>query len=164
MGYKLNLKKPKSYNEKINWIKLKYYNPLYEKCSDKIYVRDYVKVKGLENILTKLYGVYDSLDEVNLKNIPQKCVIKTTHSSGGVYVVTDKDKINKEKLQEVINNSLNTNLYDRDFEWQYKNLKPRIMIEELIETQNSELTDYKFFCFDGKVRYVYVAIRNNFRC
>lgn len=157
MGYKLNLKNPKSFNEKINWIKLKYYNPLYEKCSDKIEVREYVKSKGLENILTREYGYYNSLDEIKLDKIPKRCVIKTTHSSGGVYIVKDKNKINKEKLYQIIGESLKTNLYDENFEWQYKNLKPRIIIEELIETNEPELIDYKFFCFNGKVEYIYIA-------
>ncbi len=158
MGYKLNLKCPKTFNEKLQWVKLFYYNELYEKCSDKVEVRDYVKEKHLENILTKLYGVYNSLDEINFDELPQKFMIKTTHSSGGGYVVKDKNEIDFDKMSQIINQSLATNLYPENYEWQYKNLKPRIMVEELIETDKPDLIDYKFFCFNGKVKYIYVSI------
>ena len=157
MGYPLDLKNPITFNEKINWIKANYYNPLYEKCSDKILVRDYIKEKGYGNILTKLYKIYNSVDDINLKDLPQKFVIKTTHASGGVYVVKNKNSVNINALKEVLQTSLNNSLYNNGKEWQYKNLQPRIMVEELIETDKDELNDYKFFCFNGKVKYIYVA-------
>ena len=157
MGYKLNLNNPKTYNEKIMWTKLRYYDPLYEKCSDKIEVRDYVKNKGLERNLTKLYGVYNSIDEIKIDELPQKCAIKTTHGNGCTYIVKDKNTIDEKELSEQINNSLQKNQYDESLEWQYKNLKPRIMVEELIETDKQQMIDYKFFCFEGKVKYIYIA-------
>ena len=157
MGYKPNLDNPKTFNEKINWIKLNYYNELYEKCADKIEVRNYVTEKGLSNILTKLYGKYGSIDEIDFEKLPNKFVLKTTHSCGGVVVVNDKNTIDKNEVYRILNKSLKTNLYNIGREWQYKNLKPRILAEELIATNNKELTDYKFFCFNGKVEYVYIA-------
>lgn len=156
-GRKLDLDNPKTFNEKICWVSVFYYNPLYEKCSDKIEVRDYVKSKGLEKILTTLYRVYDDVDQICLDDLPERFVIKTTHSSGGIVVVYDKKEINVDEMKETLKKSLNTNLYEMTGEWQYKNLKPRIMVEELIETNKELLLDYKFFCFNGKVYCSYVA-------
>lgn len=157
MGYSLNIENPITFNEKINWVKINYYNPLYEKCSDKILVRDYIKEKGYENILPKLYKIYQNVDEINIEELPKKFVIKTTHSSGGVVVVQNKNKIDLNQMKSVLEDSLKTNLYEKGKEWQYKNLKPQIIVEELIETKEKELNDYKLFCFDGKVKYIYVA-------
>lgn len=159
-GKKINLDNPVTFNDKINWLKVYYYNPLFEKCADKINVREYVKDKGLDKYLTKLYKVYNNVDEINLAELPDKFVIKTTHSSGGVAVVNSKDTIDDYKLEhikEVLNESMKNNLYEVNREWQYKNLIPKIMVEELIEGNGPELNDYKFFCFNGKVEYVYVA-------
>lgn len=160
MGYEFDLDNPKSYNEKINWIKFNYYNSLYEKCSDKIDVREYIKQKKLEKILTKKYAIYNNVEDITLEEInklPDKFVIKTTHSSGGVVVVKDKNEFNLESAKKILLDSFNTNLYKLHAEWQYKNLKPRIIVEELIETDKPELIDYKFFCFNGKVEYIYIA-------
>ncbi len=157
MNKKLDLNNPKSFNEKINWIKVNYYNPLYGTCSDKIEVREYIKEKKLSSILTKMYRKYDSIDDLSLDGLPNSFVIKTTHSCGGVIVVNDKSKANIKIIKKELKKSFKTDLYYSNREWQYKNIKPRIMIEELIYTKNDLLTDYKFFCFQGKVHYVYVA-------
>ena len=154
-GYKLDLKHPKTYNEKINWIKAKYYNPLYEKCSDKILVREYIKEKGYENLLTKVYKIYNSTDEINLDELPNKFVIKPSHSSGGVFVVKDKKNFDFDKVKETLDRKLNESLYTKNREWQYKNLVPKIIVEELIESKGV-LSDYKIFCFNGKAEYIYV--------
>ena len=154
-GYNLNLDNPKTYNEKINWIKARYYNPLYEKYSDKIEVREYIKEKGYGKLLNNIIKVYDSTDEINLDELPNKFVMKPSNSSGGVFVVKDKSKFDLEKAKVVLNKKLKDNLYITNREWQYKNLKPRIIVEDLIESKG-DLSDFKFFCFDGKVDYIYV--------
>ena len=89
---KLNLKNPKRYTEKIQWYKIHYRNPLMHKCVDKYLVRKYVKEKGLEDILVKLYGRYDSIYDVDFNKLPQSFVIKTTHGGGGLNVIVCKDK------------------------------------------------------------------------
>lgn len=151
----LNLNNLKSFNEKINWIKACYYNPLYEICCDKFEVREYVKSKGLEDILIKNYGVYENFDEIDFSVLPNKFVLKPTNGSGGVCIIKDKNEIDKNNIKKTLKKGMNNNLYDRFGEWQYKNLKPRIIAEKLIESPN--LTDYKFFCFNGKVEYIYIA-------
>lgn len=89
---KLNLKNPKRYTEKIQWYKMYYRNPLMHKCVDKYLVRDYVKEKGLENILVKLYGKYDSIHDVDFDKLPQRFVMKTTHGGGGLNAIVCNDK------------------------------------------------------------------------
>ena len=158
MGYKLNLENPKTFNEKINWIKFNYYNPLYETCSDKIEVRNYVKEKGLSNILTKLYGIYDNFEEIKFEKLPNSFVIKASNGSGGIVVVNDKSNINKKKIKRTIKVAQKYNFYEKNGEWQYKNLKPRILIEEKINSSNPlGILDYKIFCFSGKAEYIYVS-------
>lgn len=157
MGKKLNLDSPKTYNEKIQWFKLNCYDSTINKCSDKLLVRDYIKEKGLSSILTELYKVYNSTDEIDLNDLPNKFVLKTTHSSGGVYVVKDKEHIDKIKMKKILEESLKNDLSITLKEWQYKDLIPRIIAEELIETDKKYLLDYKIFCFKGEPKYIYVA-------
>ncbi len=154
-GYKLDLDNPKTFNEKINWIKARYYNPLYEKCCDKLEVRDYVKEKGYENILNKIYKVYNSVDEINIDELPDKFVMKPSHSSGCVFIVKDKKTFNFENAFLKLDKKMKENLYNVSREWQYKHLTPKIIVEELIES-DGDLSDYKFFCFNGKVGCIYV--------
>lgn len=154
---KLNLDNPKTFNEKINWIKLNYYNPLYEKCCDKIEVCNYIKEKNLEEILLKKYAIYNSINEINIDSLPNKFVIKTSHSSGGVVVVNDKTNLDIKKMKKVLKKSFDKNLYDENREWQYKNVKPRILVEEKIDTDANLLEDYKFYCIDGKVEFIHIS-------
>lgn len=158
MGYKLNLDNPKTFNEKLNWIKINYYNPLYEICSDKIEVRNYVREKGLNDILTNVYGVYDNFDDIKFEKLPNSFVIKASNGSGGIIVVDNKNTINKNEIKKIIKRAQKDNLYKKHGEWQYKNLKPRILIEEKINSSNSlGILDYKIFCFSGKAEYFYVS-------
>ena len=154
---KLNEDNPQTFNEKINWLKLNYYNPLYEQCADKIEVREYVKSKGLEHILTKVYAIYDNVSQIDFDNLPNSYVLKTTHASGDVCVVKDKNNIDIKKIRRTLKINLKRNMYVLFGEWQYKNLKPRIMAEELIISEG-ELVDYKFFCYNGKVKIIYVTV------
>ncbi len=161
---KLNLKNPKRYTEKIQWYKMYYRNPLMHKCVDKYLVRDYVKEKGLENILVKLYGKYDSIHDVDFDKIPQSFVIKTTHGGGGLNVIVCNDK------NELDFNEIFTKLSsgDKPFrvrsggrEWAYYGLKPGIIVEELLtNTENPEagINDYKIFCYNGKPEYIVVDV------
>jgi hypothetical protein len=157
-GKKPNLKKPETFNEKITWMMLNYRNPLYELCSDKINVHEYIKAKGLEDILIPRYKIYQSVDEVNFDELPDSFVIKTTHSFGGVVVVKDKSQLKQQKALKTLKKSFNSNLYSIGREWQYKNLQPRIIAEEYIKPKHiDELQDYKIYCFNGKPQFIHVA-------
>ena len=157
-GRKLNLKKPKRYTEKIQWYKLYYKNPLMTKCADKYTVREYVKSKGLESILNEIYGVYDSVDEIDFDKLPNEFVLKTTNDSQTNVFCKDKknsdlEKI-KNKLKDYINCRENTYL---GREWAYRNSKKRIICEKLLKDLNTEdygISDYKFLCFNGEPKVI----------
>lgn len=162
-GRKLNLKSPKRFTEKIQWYKLYYKNPTMIQCVDKYDVREYVKSKGLEEILTPCFGVYDSAEQINWDDLPNKFVMKDTLGGGGNSVIIVKDKKNediealKRRASEWI--SINSHLRDAGREWPYYNGKNhRIIIEKYIESEESQggLIDYKFFCFEGKPTWIYV--------
>lgn len=157
-GRKPDLNNPKTFNEKLAWTICNYRNPLYELCSDKVEVRKFVESKGLSDILIKKHAVYKSTGEINLDKLPKSFVIKTTHASGGVVVVKDKHSADVRKMKKVLAKSMKHSLYRSGREWQYRNLVPRIIVEDYIKPAHEEsLMDYKIFCFDGKPRFIYVA-------
>lgn len=162
-GNKLNLKNPQRFTEKLQWYKLYYKNPLMIQCVDKYEVREYVKSKGLENILIPCYGVYDSVDEVDWDALPNQFVMKDTLGGGGVSVIIVKDKasanIDKLKAKAAEWTSIDTHKKDGGREWPYYSGKNhRILFEKYIDSNPDEggLIDYKFFCFNGNTACVYV--------
>ena len=155
---RLNLKEPKTYNEKLNWLKLYDRKEIYKKMVDKYEVKDYVKNTIGEEYIIPTIGIYDSFDEINFEDLPKQFVIKCTHDSGGLVVVKDKEKLDIKSAKEKINKSLKNDYYYSNREWPYKNAKRRIIIEEYIEDRkNNELLDYKFFCFNGEPKFMFIA-------
>ncbi|QUN12906.1 glycosyl transferase [Clostridium sp. C1] len=150
---KLNLKSPNSYNEKIQWLKLYDHNPIYPMIVDKNEVREYVKTKIGDKYLTQKYGVFDNPSDIKIEKLPQSFVIKCTHDSGNVYICEDKNNIDYTKLNNVFN-GLKNNFYYKSREWPYKNVKPRLIIEENLSRNGEAPIDYKFMCFNGKVKYI----------
>ncbi|MDD7150703.1 MAG: ATP-grasp fold amidoligase family protein [Bacilli bacterium] len=158
MGYKLNLKNPQTFNEKLQWLKLYDRNPEYTKMVDKYEVREYIKEKIGEEYLIPLIGVYDKFDDIDFDELPNQFVIKCNHDSGGLVICKDKGKLNIEETRKKINKSLKRNYYYSGREWPYKNVKPRIIIEKYMEDSNkSDLIDYKLFCFNGIPKIVLVC-------
>lgn len=160
MGKKLNLINPKTFNEKLQWLKLYDRNPIYTKLVDKYEVRDFVAKKIGEEYLIPLIGVYDSFDEIDFNVLPNQFVLKCTHNSGGIVICTDKSKLDKEVARKKINKSLSRNYYYYGREWPYKGIMPRIIAEKYITDtpESNMITDYKFYCFDGKVDSVMLCI------
>lgn len=157
MGYKLNLKSPTDYNEKLQWLKLYDRNPEYTKLVDKYDVREYIKDTIGEEYLIPIYGVYNDYSDIIFENLPNTFVIKATHRSGDVIIIKDKDEINHEKLKKTIKKWLKTKYFYNSREWPYKGVKPRIVIEKLmIDKTNDDLMDYKFLCFNGEPKYIEV--------
>ncbi len=159
-GRKLNLKEPKRFTEKIQWYKLNYKNPLMIQCVDKFDVRSYVKSKGLEKILIPCYGVYKTTENLDWDVLPNSFVIKDTLGGGGtsVIIVDDKNQIDKSQLLKKMSEWIRIDAHkkDRGREWPYYSGKNhRIIIEKNIKPDNDSLIDYKFFCFNGKVEFVY---------
>lgn len=162
-GRKLNLKNPTRFTEKIQWYKLYYKNPLMIQCVDKYDVREYVKSKGLEDILIPCYGVFDSADEIDWNNLPNQFVMKDTLGGGGASVIIVKDK-SKENITEMKKRAaewtaIPAHRRDGGREWPYySGKKHRIIIEKYIEADPEKcgLIDYKYFCYDGKPTWMYL--------
>lgn len=162
MDFWPNFNRPKRYTEKLQVYKMKYRNPLMHLCVDKYEVRKFVESKGLSSILNELYCVYDKSEDIDFDVLPDQFVMKSTTGGGGQNVIIVKDK-KKEDLNELRRklsqwsgaNNLGA-LAGR--EWAYRQCKSRIVIEELLKMPDEEkaLVDYKFFCFNGEPKFLYV--------
>lgn len=158
-GEHINFQKPKSFNEKIQWIKLNYRNPLMIKCADKYDVREYIKEKNLDSILNDIYGIYHDVEDIDLSKLPNSFVLKATHGSGWNIICRDKSELDWKVKYEKIKSWLNTNYYDIGGEWVYKNIQPRIIAERLLVDEKGNLPkDYKIFCFNGKPKIIQVDL------
>lgn len=152
MGKPLNLNHPVTLNEKIQWLKIHDHNPLYTQLVDKYRAKDYVQSLLGEEYIIKTIGVYSSFDEIDFDRLPPRFVIKCTHDSGGLIICRDKSKLDINDAKEKICSSLRTNYYWSGREWPYKNVTPKILVEEYMEDFNNpgDIIDYKFYCFYGK--------------
>ena len=154
----LNLDNPKSFNEKLQWLKLYDRNSEYTKMVDKYEVKKYVSnIIGEEYIIPTL-GIYNSFEEINFDKLPNQFVLKCTHDSGGIVICKDKNNLDVKQAKNKINKSLKKNYYYSGREWPYKNVKPRIIVEKYMEeSDKKELKDYKLFCFNGIPQIVLVC-------
>jgi hypothetical protein len=158
MGKRLNLKHPTTYNEKLQWLKLNDRNPEYTNLADKYEVRKFIEKTIGGEYLIPLFGIWDSVDEIDFDKLPNQFVLKCTHDSGGLVICTDKRNFNIDKAKRKIRKSLKHNYYWGQREWIYKNIKPRIIAEKyMTDGSNKRLKDYKFFCFDGEVKAMFIA-------
>lgn len=150
-GKKLNLKSPRTYNEKLQWLKIYDQKPIYTTMVDKYLVKDYVaNIIGSEYIIPTL-GAWEKAQDIDFDSLPDKFVLKTTHDSGGVKIV-DKRSANYDEsaLITFFDKRLKRSLYSITREWPYKNVKPRVIAEQFLETQDDDgIKDYKIFCFNG---------------
>lgn len=156
---KLNIRKPQRYNEKLQWLKLYDRKPMYTDLVDKYEVRKYVAETIGKEYLIPLLGVFKSYEEINFEELPNEFVLKPTHTSGDVFISKNKNEINYTKLRKMINLWLKKNYFWTHREWPYKDIKPKIICEKLmIDESGVELKDYKFFCYDGVVKNLFVAV------
>lgn len=154
---KLNLKCPQRYTEKIQWYKLNYHNPIMPVCVDKYRVREYLHSKGLDDIAVKLYGVYDSVEQIEWNVLPEKFIIKTTNGSGTNIICKDSSKLDRQKVSKKLHRFFQQSSASAGREWPYAQVRPKIIVEELLENTNvveHGISDYKFLCFDGKPQYI----------
>lgn len=162
MDKKLNLKNPRTFNEKLQWLKLYDRNPLYTQLVDKQGVKEYVADKIGEQYVIPTLGVWDSFDDIDFEMLPNQFVLKCTHDSGGVVIVTDKAKFDCLGAKKKIEDSLAVEFYKTGREWPYKNVPHRIIAEQyMIDERLGELKDYKFFCFNGEPKYLFIASDRN---
>lgn len=166
IGKKLNLKNPKSFNEKIQWLKIHDRNPEYINLVDKYEVKKYVSsIIGEEHVIPTL-GVWDSFEEIDFDLLPSRFVLKCTHDSGGVVICYDKKTFDVNGSRDKLSQSLKKNYYWSGREWPYKGVNPRIIAEKYMEDTNSQglkgsLIDYKIHCFNGAPRLILVC-KNRF--
>ena len=160
MGYKLNLKHPKTFSEKLQWLKLHDRKPEYTRMVDKYAVKEYVSGLIGEEYVIPTLGVWNRADEINWEELPNQFVLKTTHGggSGGVVICKDKALLDKNKAIEKLNKSLAEDIYESFREWPYKDVPRRIIAEKYIDPvpMVDDLPDYKWFCFDGEPKYCQV--------
>ena len=162
LNKKIDLTNPKTFNEKLQWLKLYDRKDIYTTMVDKYEVKKYVSdIIGDKYIIPTL-GVYDNFDDINFEKLPDKFVIKCTHDSGSTIILKNKNEFNYNECRTKINNSLKHNFYYEFREWPYKNVKPKILIETYMEiTKDEALNDYKLFCFNGKVKTILVCSNRN---
>lgn len=157
-GYKLNLKNPRTFNEKLQWLKLHWYDPKATICADKYSVRQFVEGKGLGHLLNDLYGVYDNVEDIDLDELPNEFVMKVTHGCGQNLICNDKSKLNWNFEKKKFEQWLKTSHYFNSLEWVYRDIQPRIIVEKLIKTADGKPPkDYKIFCFNGEPKCLFVA-------
>ncbi len=158
VGKKLDLNNPQTYNEKLCWQKLYDHNPLYTTMVDKYAVKDYVANIIGDKYIIPTIGHWESPEDIDWDSLPDQFVLKTTHDSGGVIVVKDKDSLDKAKAIAKLNKCLKSDNYAVTREWPYKNVHRRVIAEQYMEDQKTgELRDYKFFSFDGEVKAMFIS-------
>ena len=153
-----NFKNPKTYNEKLQWLKLYNRNPIYTTIVDKHAVKQYVADRIGESYIIPTLGVWESFDEIDFDTLPDQFVLKCTHDCGGLVICKDKSKLDKSAAKQKLEQCLRRNYYWNLREWPYKNVKPQIIAETYMEDPTTQdLRDYKFFCFDGEVKALFIA-------
>lgn len=159
----LNLKEPKTLNEKILYMSLKTDTTIWTRLADKYNVRGYIEECGLSDILVPLYGYWDNANQIDFDSLPNGFVLKTTQGSGDIIIVTDKSKINKSKVISQMNKSVNIRYGELEGGKHYMRIKPGIIVEGLLENDkeslkySSSIIDYKIWCFNGVPYYIWTC-------
>lgn len=161
-----DLDNPKLFNEKIHWLNLYYHNPLITKCCDKYELKKYLKDKIGSNYIVPNLAVYNRANDIDFKKLPNKFAIKVNWGDGKefTHIVKDKTKESEDDIKAKMNNGMRpwNNLYYSHFFWGYKNIKPKIIVEEFLESEE-EIKDYKVHCFNGRVRVILVCEKRSKR-
>lgn len=159
VGYPLELNNPKTFNQKLQWLKLYDRKDIYTTMVDKYLVKDYVSNKIGSQYIIPTLGVWDSIEKINWDSLPSQFVMKTNHDGGGsgIIICKDKSKLDISLSIKKLKDSLKTDIYKELREWPYKNVKRRIFAEELLcDNSVSALVDYKVMCFNGKAKIIQV--------
>lgn len=158
LGYRLNLSSPRSFNEKIQWLKLYDRRPEYRQYVDKYAVRDHIRKVVGEEYLIPLLGVWDSVEDIDFALLPNQFVLKTTHDSGGVVICRDKSVFDISAAKQKLNRHMKNDFFNFGREWAYKGIKPRVIAEQLLQHNYGGLPeDFKLMCFNGTVRCSFVC-------
>lgn len=158
LGKELNLDNPKTFNEKLQWLKLYDRKDIYTTMVDKAEVKKFVADTIGEQYVIPTLGVYDRFDDIDFDELPNQFVMKCTHDSGGLVICKDKASLDIKQARKRINRFLKRKYFYIHREWPYKNVKPRIIVEKYMEdSRDGELRDYKLFCFNGKFHMMFIA-------
>ncbi len=164
-GKKLNLKNPKTFCDKLNWLKLHDIHPEYTRLVDKIEVRDHVREVLGEDICIPLLGAWGHYDEIDFDALPDQFVLKCNHDSGSVKIITDKSTMDHKALREFYEGRLKLNPFVLGREYPYKNVKPKICAEKyMVPEGQADISDYKFLCFDGKPMFMFTITGRHTDC
>lgn len=162
IGRKPDLKNPKTFSEKLNWLKLYDRRPEYKIFVDKFAVRDYISKTIGDEYLIPLLGVWNKPEDIDISILPERFVLKCNHDSGGVVICRDKNSFSLENAQSFLDTHLNKDYYKSSREWPYKKMKRLIIAESFLEESCGSMPkDYKFYCFDGKVKFLYCTERSD---
>lgn len=157
-GKKLNLEAPVTYNEKLQWLKLYDRNPEYTSLVDKYDVKAIVAAIIGEDYIIETYGIYNSFEQIDFSTLPNKFVLKCTHDSGSIVICNNKEDLSFADSRKKLEKRLHNNPFWDSREWPYKNVQPRIICEKLLENDDkSEILDYKFMCFNGEPKCVFIC-------
>lgn len=156
MGYSLDLSHPVTFSEKIQWLKLYDRKDIYTMLVDKILVKEYVSEKIGDKYIIPTIGIWNSFDEIDFNTLPKQFVLKCNHDQGSIVICKDRNSFNIESARKKLSSHLQRNPFFIGREWPYKNVEKRIFAEQLLFDNNSDLIDYKFFCFNGKARFCQV--------
>lgn len=150
MGYWPNLKHPETYSEKIQWLRLNNYKPIFTTMVDKASAKGYVSSRIGDEYIIPTLGVWEHFDDINFDSLPESFVLKCTHDSGGIVLCKNKNSLDKNAAKIKLERSLKRNYFYAGRDYPYKYVKPQIIAEKFMVDDNSEdLKDYKFFCFNG---------------
>lgn len=156
-GKKIHWENPRTFTEKIQWLKLYACKEIYTTLVDKYAVKQYVSDIVGEQYIIPTLAVYDSVEDVDFSKLPSKFVLKVTHDSGGVIVCDDVKSLDKRKTLKRLSIALKSNFFVHSREYPYKNVPRKIIAEQFLEQPGRrELIDYKFYCFGGKPVYCQV--------
>lgn len=157
MDYPLNLEDPKTFNEKLQWIKLHDRQPVYSKMVDKYEAKKYVAdIIGEEHIIPTL-RLYNRVEDIDFDELPQQFVLKCTHDSGGIVICKDKSLLDRDAAIRKLLHGLRKNYYYQNREWPYKNVRPRIIAEQYMNNNGQDLDDYKVHNFNGEPKVILVC-------
>lgn len=158
-GQHLNLDNPETFTEKQNWLKLYDHNPLYTILADKYRVKKYVSSKIGEEYIVPCYGFWENIEDIEFEHLPNQFVLKCNHNSGGGLVVCrDKSKLNIEAAKEGLRKGLSDNFYKYSRVWPYKHIRRGVLADMFLDDHTgTELRDYKWLCFDGEPKIMYIT-------
>jgi len=158
IGKPLNLNNPITYCEKLQWLKLYNRKDEYVKMVDKCLVKEYITEKIGSGYVVPTLGVWDRAEDIDFDALPERFVIKPTHDSGSIVICRDKSQLDIDTVRKQLNEGLQRQYFYWGREWPYKFVKPRLIAEEFIEdTPGEALRDYKYFCFDGVPKLMYIS-------